>query len=75
MIGKWFNIAVNEKRIQLPRTKQNEKQRLPREYIEYRTMDMQVAIEKVKQIALTKKQHWHGTQNQIDSGEKATEQE
>ena len=54
MIGKWYDIAIKEKRVPRPERNQSQSKRLPSEDIALGTPDMQDAIEKVRQISLAK---------------------
>ena len=70
MIGKWFEIAVNENRVKNPNKVQPEEHRRPSDELALGSLDMQDAIQKVKQISLSsnkKPSYAKGSQAEIAS--------
>ena len=53
MIGKWYDIAMEENRIQVQSNRPPEENRRPSDELAYGSYDMQDAIKKVKQISVS----------------------
>jgi hypothetical protein len=66
MIGKWYDIAMEEKRIQVQSKKPTEEYRRPSDELAYGSHDMQDAIKKVKQISVSNRKPQNNGQGMKD---------